>query len=213
MDIYYLKDLLSDIDHKISYYLFKCWPRGSKNKTILRLLEWSGHGLIWFTFAIALVYLYPQNPFFGALLVGLILDIILVAVIKAFVRRRRPHYAPQADQFLVISVDKHSLPSGHASRAFYIAHLFKGGFFLSTLVWLWAISVGASRIFLGRHHVFDVIVGMLLASFTISLQFAFNGLINNSILWILSTSFGFQFSNTNDFSEMNGFQTVFDDDS
>ena len=57
------------------------------------------------------------------LLIGLILDIVVVAVTKAFTRRRRPAQNIN-DNFLEVSVDKFSFPSGHATRAILLAIFF-----------------------------------------------------------------------------------------
>src|SRR4029077_3181036 len=133
-------------------------PKTKKAKSTLKSLEWSCHGILWFSGTLALIYLYPNNESFTQLMAGLIVDIIYVAFVKAYTRRRRPSYASQDDQFGVVSVDKHSFPSGHSTRATYV------GFFMSSChpiisfaVWIWAISVTISRVLLGRHHVGDII--------------------------------------------------------
>lgn len=65
--------------------------------------------------------------------------------------------------FATVSVDKFSFPSGHATRACYIAHFFSSVFVISPLLGLplimWASAVCISRILLHRHHILDVVVG------------------------------------------------------
>lgn len=114
---------------------------------------------------------------------GLIIDIILVACIKAFTRRRRPTIN---DDFMVIGPDKFrfikrhikiiknvlifiwiSFPSGHASRAVFILLFFTVLDPISILFWpslfAWAVSVALSRLLLYRHHILDIFGGVILA--------------------------------------------------
>lgn len=93
---------------------------------------------------------------------GLLLDLILVGIVKAVVRRRRPAHN-RMDMFATFSVDRYSFPSGHATRAamcgrFLLAHLVLAAP-LRVLVLLWVGLVGLSRVMLGRHNVTDVMFG------------------------------------------------------
>ncbi|KAF3835052.1 hypothetical protein F7725_027610 [Dissostichus mawsoni] len=96
------------------------------------------------------------------LFMGLLLDLVLVTIVKAVVRRRRPAHN-RMDMFATFSVDRFSFPSGHATRAamcgrFLLAHLVLAAP-LRFLVVLWAALVGLSRVLLGRHNVTDVMFG------------------------------------------------------
>ncbi|XP_074599608.1 polyisoprenoid diphosphate/phosphate phosphohydrolase PLPP6-like [Brevipalpus obovatus] len=186
-------DKCKEMDYKLSYELFKRYPRGQKYQRILSSLEWSCHGIPWFIVVIASLYLYPGNKVLSKLLVGLVMDVMVVGLIKATVRRRRPVYRNQDDQFIVASVDKHSFPSGHASRAIYVAllthSLYGEATVIGYLVGTWAMAVAASRIFLGRHHVFDVAAGFVVAYFVYTSQFLFGGLISSLILPIFTSTF------------------------
>lgn len=201
-------DTAKDIDTKLSYQLYKLYPKDKRCQSLLKALEWSCHGIPWFALVISTLFMYPKNQLLGQLLVGFLLDVIIVAIIKALARRRRPLYCGQDDQFIVASVDKHSFPSGHASRAIYIALLMhQPASILSFLIWFWAISVVLSRIFLGRHHVFDVIAGFFVAFVVHSTQFMFNGFINNLILSLLVHNY----IDTNDRSDSDHLTPVIDD--
>lgn len=122
------------------------------------------------------------------MIIGLFLDIILVAVIKAFVRRRRP--ASNADDALgQMGPDKFSFPSGHASRAVFVAYFFINLyplpiFFVPPFL-AWATSVCASRVLLNRHYILDVLSGVALGL----VEGLFLGLLwvdNDNALWIMS---------------------------
>merc|ERR1711936_570175 len=162
-----LKNIL-DADVKLSKefveFVNKKYPIDSL-RGHLKSLEISCHGIPWLFVAIAGLYT-SGSAFFLNLLLALVLDIVVVGIIKAFTRRRRPAYNVD-DQFAAVKmVDKFSFPSGHATRAVMIAtilcfvqplHLI-----LRLPVIVWAALVSVSRIILGRHHVLDVGAGVLI---------------------------------------------------
>lgn len=54
-------------------------------------------------------------------LVGLAVDLVLVGLCKLLFKRPRPAYNVQEDFTVVVSVDAHSFPSGHAARTAFLA--------------------------------------------------------------------------------------------
>ncbi|XP_072293927.1 polyisoprenoid diphosphate/phosphate phosphohydrolase PLPP6 [Eucyclogobius newberryi] len=134
-------------------------------RPLMKLIEISGHGIPWLA---GTVYcMYKSDSAAGQevmlnLFMGLLLDLVLVGIVKAVVRRRRPSHN-RMDMFATFSVDRYSFPSGHATRAamcgrFLLAHLVLAAP-LRVLVQLWVGTVGLSRVMLGRHNVTDVIFG------------------------------------------------------
>ncbi|XP_034438988.1 phospholipid phosphatase 6 [Hippoglossus hippoglossus] len=134
-------------------------------RPLMKLIEISGHGIPWL---VGTAYcLYKSDSAAGQevmlnLLMGLLLDILLVGIVKAVVRRRRPSHN-RMDMFATFSVDSYSFPSGHATRAamcgrFFLTHLVLAAP-LRVLVLLWVGLVGLSRVMLGRHNVTDVVFG------------------------------------------------------
>merc|ERR1711990_336133 len=131
----------------------------------LKNLEISCHGLPWLFLSVAGLYT-SAAAFFLNLLLALILDIVVVAILKAFTRRRRPAYNVD-DQFATVKmVDKFSFPSGHATRAVMIGTILcfvhPINILLRLLVITWSISVSVSRVVLGRHHILDVAAGAVI---------------------------------------------------
>lgn len=96
---------------------------------------------------------------------GLLLDLLVALVWKMTFRRGRPRHN-QDDMFGTVSVDRYSFPSGHATRASMLACLlmvhFSLGMPANCLYLVWMMSVAVSRIILGRHHVSDVVCGLLI---------------------------------------------------
>lgn len=92
---------------------------------------------------------------------ALILDIIVIAVMKAFVRRRRP--IPM-NKMLPGNPDKYSFPSGHTSRAVLVAFILISIdpiyfiFYPPLLAWVGAVAL--SRVLAEKHYFLDVFGGM-----------------------------------------------------
>merc|ERR1711953_1464227 len=131
----------------------------------LKSLEISCHGIPWLFLSIAGLYT-SGSAFFLNLLLALILDIVVVAILKAFTRRRRPAYNVD-DQFATVkTVYKFSFPSGHATRAVMIVTVLcvvqPVHVVLRLPVLVWSVSVSVSRVLLGRHHVLDVLAGAVI---------------------------------------------------
>jgi len=131
----------------------------------MKHLEISCHGVPWFMITVAGLYMIDLPELWVNLLLALLLDIVLVAVTKAFTRRRRPAYNVD-DLFLTTSIDKFSFPSGHATRAVLLAVFFVAlypVFFLFFLpIVAWSSAVCVSRVLMGRHHILDVLCGVMM---------------------------------------------------
>jgi len=131
----------------------------------LKSLEISCHGIPWLFVAIAGLYTVG-SAFFLNLLLALILDIVVVGILKAFTRRRRPAYNVDDQYATVKMVDKFSFPSGHATRAVMIGTILclvqPVHIIIRLPVILWSVSVSVSRVVLGRHHVLDVVAGAVI---------------------------------------------------
>uniref|UniRef100_A0A8C4J0K2 Polyisoprenoid diphosphate/phosphate phosphohydrolase PLPP6 n=1 Tax=Dromaius novaehollandiae TaxID=8790 RepID=A0A8C4J0K2_DRONO len=165
-----LRSLLA-VDLWASKRLGVCAAEGSAwggARPLMKVVEVSGHGLPWL---LGTAYGLCQSDSAATrevllnLLFALLLDLVLVAVVKGLVKRRRPTHN-KMDMFVTISVDKYSFPSGHATRAAlvcrFVLHHLVLAVPLRVLVVLWALIVGISRVMLGRHNVTDVLFGLFL---------------------------------------------------
>ncbi|KAH8282345.1 hypothetical protein KR054_006938, partial [Drosophila jambulina] len=131
-----------------------------------RFLEISCDGIAWFASWIAFIWLLSSKDLYQMqvnMLFGLVLDVVVVAVLKALVRRRRP---VASKDMMTIGPDKFSFPSGHASRAFFVL-LFFAKLYPLHIVFLmpitaWAVSVAISRLILQRHYVLDICAGAVI---------------------------------------------------
>lgn len=113
---------------------------------------------------------------------------VFVAIIKAYVRRRRPA-ANLPDAVLEKGPDKFSFPSGHASRAVFVAfffiNLYPVSYFFIPPLLAWSTSICLSRVLMNRHHILDVIAGVLLG-LTEGLIMSFIWLDESTAKWIMS---------------------------
>lgn len=155
------------LDKDLSQWLCACSrPRKPWTKLGCLLLEWSGHGVLWFIICglLFLLYLFTFDPTHLTLawnvLVLLVVDIVAVAPVKLYFKRPRPPTNSGTIALSVSSVDKYAFPSGHASRAVALAAYFSLTSLLPALTWAsWALLVCLSRVVSGRHHLLDVVVG------------------------------------------------------
>lgn len=112
---------------------------------------------------------------------GLIYDIMLVAFIKSVTRRNRPPSNKTKEMFLARGPDKFSFPSGHASRAVWVALFFTRWVYpemfilWKVLLYAWAASVCVSRVLLRRHYILDVFSGAALG---------FAEVLLSGLLWV-----------------------------
>jgi hypothetical protein len=62
-------------------------------RTVYKLLEYSGHGLIWIAVAVLLLYGFPEHAHLAVnLLTALMVDLLFVGLLKMAFRRSRPNY-------------------------------------------------------------------------------------------------------------------------
>lgn len=162
------------VDEHVTQTVAVCAHPRTPLQRVLRLacktLELSGHGVPWFVlcgilfaaYALTgdlLIWTYSLN-----LLALLVADITLVAPLKIYFKRPRPRMNNEDIPMSVSSVDCYSFPSGHASRCVALAAYFcyMPPFYMWTYLWfVWATVLSLSRVLLGRHHLSDVIAGVL----------------------------------------------------
>lgn len=93
------------------------------------------------------------------LLFGVVVQALVIYGVKALIHRERPTGEWGG---IYRSVDPHSFPSGHATRAVLLAvmTLSLGPAWLGLVLGVWAPVVGVARVVTGVHYISDVLAGI-----------------------------------------------------
>lgn len=144
------------------------WFMNRKNLNLFaeisRRISQTGDGYLYALFgAYLLCSTIPSDKIFLiTALVAFAIERPLYFVLKNGLKRDRPQEAIGIQSFIIPS-DRFSFPSGHTSGAFLMATLMTYFYpVLGVPAYIWASSVGMSRIFLGVHFPTDILVGMLM---------------------------------------------------
>ncbi|XP_048263363.1 polyisoprenoid diphosphate/phosphate phosphohydrolase PLPP6 isoform X2 [Bombus affinis] len=183
-----------DRDVHLTRSVVKCveaLPLMKKLRKHYKMLEISCHAVPWITSILAFIWILNNKNLYQMqvnLLMALILDIIIIAILKAYIRRRRP--AVNDDPFS-LGPDKYSFPSGHASRSVLIFYFFKYLWpvsdicLLSILIWIFAVIL--SRLLMRRHYILDISAGIFLGyieGMLVSILYLESETCSNLIYWI-----------------------------
>lgn len=164
--------VMRGVDEVISTHLFLAATESSplaKYRRVLSMFEMSAHFAIWFGGLIFLMWFFSIDvalrTFLFNVFLALLVDVVLVAVLKAVARRRRPGVSREQYEREPLSSNL-SFPSGFTSRAFLVtlivvkhSHLFPL-FKLPFLVW--CIAVAICKLLMGRQFLGDSLAGAIL---------------------------------------------------
>jgi membrane-associated phospholipid phosphatase len=98
---------------------------------------------------------------------GLVIEIVISESLKSAINRNRPAEDYPADIFPYKHMHGRSFPSGHTSMAFATAtglSLELKKWYVVVPAYLWAGSVGYSRMYLGVHYPSDVLAGAIVGA-------------------------------------------------
>lgn len=183
----------------------------TNSRPILLFLELSGHGGLWVAIPLLWFVLKPtMAPAISASVLNYlalaVVDLAVIGLMKPLFRRSRPAHNGGIAAVTIHAIDQYSFPSGHATRAalnaayiaylqmFHLNTLYK---FMQTPTFLaittfWAGAVAVSRVALGRHHVLDVGVGLMLGVLYVAVwpHFWLSAASSHATrsLWILDTN-------------------------
>jgi undecaprenyl-diphosphatase len=125
-----------------------------------------GDGPLWFVIAAIAFGLGDEATRRFVLLaaVAAIVTVGLTTVLKLLIRRSRPR---EATGFYSTKYDRHSFPSGHATRVACLAMVFSHQFpHWAAIFYALALFVVLCRVGLGIHYASDVLVGLAIGFLT-----------------------------------------------
>ena len=131
-----------------------------------RAISRTADGHLYVVLGLAASLAAPDAPVFvSTLVLAFALERSLYWLLKNSLRRRCPADALPGFRSLIIASDEFSFPSGHTSGAFLFVTLMllQFGPLLAPL-YLWAVAVGCSRVYLGVHFPTDTVIGALLGT-------------------------------------------------
>lgn len=132
---------------------------------IVRFISSTGDGWLYLMIAIAVYLLGVEQaiPFIVTSLVAYFLQVPLYMLLKKKFKRNRPEDFITSFKARIEPSDQFSFPSGHTAAAFVMATQILIYFpFLSIVGFIWAISIGISRVLLGVHFPGDILAGIAL---------------------------------------------------
>ena len=136
------------------------------DRTMLAITE-LGNGIV--TIAIALILFFAvDHQLAYKFILGTLTLWLIVELMKVSIRRPRPFSRLTDARTVGTPAKGKSFPSGHTSQAFYIATLllqyFHAGIFLTIVLYLVALLVGITRMYMGMHYPRDVLAGAILGT-------------------------------------------------
>lgn len=157
---------VADLDARLYLWMGEL-ERRLKLYKMARAVSFTGDGYAYMLLAAMLLMISPQAGL-AVTMAGFLafaFELPTYVVLKKTFKRRRPYVVVDTLERIHEPSDEFSFPSGHTAggflMAFVVSHLFPAA---ALPMYLWASSIGLSRILLRVHFVSDVIAGALLGT-------------------------------------------------
>ncbi len=134
------------------------------------ILPWVSHSANGYYYPLIPVIFFIIDPvgaysFLISALIAFSIELPAYKIIKRCVKRFRPYEVNKKIKNRIMPSDRFSLPSGHTAASWVMAILLALHFpLLAAPLFIWAILVGISRIYMGVHYPTDVLAGFILGA-------------------------------------------------
>ncbi len=155
---------LNNIDQTILFFIQNNFHFPLIDKIMILFTTAGNWGLIWIIISILLLLNKKTRNIGIVTLIALFLSAIFVEVLlKNIIQRPRPFIAFPSFHILVSKPNSFSFPSGHTASSFAVGYVLVNYFKkFSLLIWLVAILIAFSRLYLALHFPSDLIGGVVL---------------------------------------------------
>jgi undecaprenyl-diphosphatase len=153
-----------DLDQAILFYIQTNFHFPVLDEIMIFFTTVGNFGLIWILLALLLI-LKKETRYIGVLtLAALLLGIILgEGILKNIIQRPRPFTDFPSVQLLINQPSTYAFPSGHTMSSFAAAYvLSKYMNKYSLIIWIVAVTIAFSRLYLSVHYFSDIIGGIAL---------------------------------------------------
>ena len=158
-----LSPWLASIDKRVSEYF--AYSRNQRLNKFFAILTHFGDGVFWLTMYI-FVFFFLNDSFtrvLQTLIPAEFIGLFFVISLRYMTKRKRP----DRNYISIIHWNKYSFPSHHSLRAFLIATVIGAYYpYLLLFLFLAAVIISFSRIYLLKHYPSDVLAGALLGILT-----------------------------------------------
>ncbi|GAB9470730.1 Phosphatidic acid phosphatase [Globisporangium polare] len=179
-----LADKLYAYDLTLATLTYQRWGQNPRGRLLWEALSHTGDGIMWLLMVLPVLVLswfaglldhmaLSTKTITASFYICMFVDLLVIIVLKLIFKRARPPHHQTDSRF--VGPDQHSFPSGHATRVgcivaliFYLSEthpsMIREFFHMSPtvlcpLIVVWALSIGFSRVALGRHYPSDILAG------------------------------------------------------
>ncbi len=155
---------IKNIDNRVLDSIGKL-HKPALNRIMITASRAGNLGIVWWVVCL----IFVSRPLWRATGLNMVLGLFIAhisgeIILKHVVKRVRPCHKLEDDEQLINRPRFYSFPSGHTTASFSVVGvaLLRCGVFSFLLIFIIAMLIGFSRIYLRVHYLTDVVVGMLL---------------------------------------------------